>query len=319
MAIAMEQINPAPNKKTATKKTAVKHSPYHIYLNSLASSGRNPMATLLNQCAQLLEHKGSPESYEWHKLTFEKVSLIRASLVDLGYSVNTINMCLAGLRGVIKAAFNLGQTNADNMMRINSVKTLKGNAVRTGRRLSKKEVKQLLNTCNTLPNDARATREKALLLIGIGAGLRCTEICSLKLEDFEATQGLLKVIEGKGRKHRQIYLAESVIKALNHWIKQRGTAPGALFTGLLKSGTPTNKPLTPSGLTYALRVVQVQAGIEGFTPHDMRRTFITQLLEKGVDLNTVRLLAGHSDVSTTVRYDKRDEVWQRNASRGIRF
>ncbi len=74
-----------------------------------------------------------------------------------------------------------------------------------------------------------------------------------------------------------------------------------------------------SGLAFALENLQRLAGISEFTPHDMRRTFITQLLEKGIDLNTVRQLAGHSDVSTTVRYDKRDLDWQNKASEAIVF
>ena len=79
------------------------------------------------------------------------------------------------------------------------------------------------------------------------------------------------------------------------------------------------KGLSPSGLTYILKSLQTLADIPSFTPHDMRRTFITQLLENGVDLNTVRQLAGHSDVSTTVRYDKRDIEWQKQASQNIQL
>lgn len=294
-------------------------SPYNVYLNSLAPSGRSAMATLLDQCSVLLDHKDSAESYPWHQLTFEQVHLVRSQLVEAGYAVNTINMSLAGLRGVTKAAFNLGTTDANNMLRIGAVKSIKGSAVRTGRRLSPQEVKQLLSACNSLPHPTRVTREQALLLIGVGAGLRCSEICSLTLEDIDLTSGLLRVIEGKGRKQRQIYLAKSILKALQKWLQHRHSQPGPLFTSILKSGTPTHKPLSPSGLTHALKALQTIAGTPAFTPHDMRRTFITQLLEKGIDLNTVRQLAGHSDVSTTVRYDKRDEQWQKNASQGIAF
>jgi len=294
-------------------------SPYHVYLNSLATSGRTAMATLLDQCTVLLGHKGSAEHYPWHQLTFEQVHLVRSQLVELGYAVNTINMSLAGLRGVTKAAFNLGTTDADNMLRIGAVKSIKGSAVRTGRRLSPQEVKQLLSASNNLPHKARTAREKALLLIGIGGGLRCSEICSLSLEDIDLSSGLLQVIEGKGRKQRQIYLAKSIINALQKWLEYRHSQPGPLFTRILKNGEPTSSCLSASGLTHALKSLQIIAGTPAFTPHDMRRTFITQLLEKGIDLNTVRQLAGHSDVSTTVRYDKRDEQWQKNASQGIAF
>lgn len=322
---APQQLHHSPNKIKIQSKSKINKgrintsSPYNVYLNSLASTGRSAMATLLNQCTLLLGYEGAAEHYPWHQLTFEQVHLVRSQLVEFGYAVNTINMSLAGLRGVTKAAFNLGTTNADNLLRISAVKSIKGSAVRTGRRLSRDEVKQLLIACNSLPHPARTARDKALLLIGVGAGLRCSEICSLTLENIDQSSGLLQVIEGKGRKQRQIYLAGSILKALQKWLKHRHSQPGPLFTSILKSGTPTSKPLSPSGLTHALKGVQTIAGSPTFTPHDMRRTFITQLLEKGIDLNTVRQLAGHSDVSTTVRYDKRDEQWQKDASQGIAF
>jgi len=127
------------------------------------------------------------------------------------------------------------------------------------------------------------------------------------------------VMEGKGRKHRQIFLAPEIIAALKEWKQYRNGDNGALFCKIIKNGTIIENKLSPSGLDYLLTSLQALSGVEKFTPHDLRRTFITQLLEKGVDLNTVRQLAGHSDVSTTTRYDKRDVEWQKEASRGIRF
>ncbi len=66
-------------------------------------------------------------------------------------------------------------------------------------------------------------------------------------------------------------------------------------------------PLTPNGVVHLLQNLQKQANIAPFAPHDLRRTFITRLLDNNVDLNTVRQMAGHSDISTTIRYDKRNE------------
>lgn len=293
-------------------------SPYHIYLNSLAASGRNAMATLLNQCVLLLDHEGPAEHYQWYQLTFEKVHFVRSSLIEMGYAVNTVNLALAALKGVAKAAFNLGKMNADDMLRINAVKSLKGGSVRTGRRLMGSEIEQLLS-CNLIASSARSARDTALLSIGIGAGLRCFEICSLNLSDVDLTSGLLKVTEGKGRKQRHIYLAPEILIAVKRWLNYRGMAEGTLFTRIHKDGKIALARLSSSGLSHALKSVQTLSGIAAFTPHDMRRTFITQLLEKDVDLNTVRQLAGHSDVSTTIRYDKRDVESQKRASQGIRF
>ena len=95
-------------------------------------------------------------------------------------------------------------------------------------------------------------------------------------------------------------------------------AGDALFNRIQRNGRVASQPLTTNGLTGILAQLQHDAGIARFTPHDMRRTFITRLLEQGVDINTVRQLAGHSDISTTTRYDYRDEGMKVSASRHIR-
>lgn len=303
---------------TSTFKTEIK-SAYAIYLDSLAPTGRKSMKTLLHQCASILGHQKPIERFDWSTLTFEKVHLIRSAFTEAGYAVNSINLALAGLKGIAKTAFNLGKIDADTMLRINSVKSLKGNATRTGRRLSTTEITRLLASCQTIPCPAVRSRDRAILLVGIGAGLRCSEICSLNLSDIDFKNGILTVKEGKGRKHRQIYLAADIMQALNEWKQYRNDSSDALFSKIIKSGKVTGSRLSSSGLDYMLTSLQALSGVEKFTPHDLRRTFITQLLEKGVDINTVRQLAGHSDVSTTTRYDKRDIEWQKEASRGINF
>lgn len=303
---------------TSIFKAEIK-SAYAIYLDSLAPSGRKSMRTLLQQCASILGHNKPIERFDWSQLTFEKAHLIRSSFTEAGYAVNSINLALAGLKGIAKTSFNLGQIDADTLLRINSVKSLKGNAIRTGRRLTTSEITKLLASCHTIPCPAARSRDRAILLVGIGAGLRCSEICSLNLSDIDFKNGILTVKEGKGRKHRQIYLAADILQALDEWKKYRNGNGDALFSKIIKSGKVTDSRLSSSGLDYMLTSLQALSGVEKFTPHDLRRTFITQLLEKGVDINTVRQLAGHSDVSTTTRYDKRGVKWQKEASRGMNF
>ncbi len=303
--------------KLATQKLTPQ-TPYHIYLSSLALKGRKAMTTLLQNSAMLLGHEGPAEHFNWQSLTFDNAHQVRSNLIELGYAVNTVNMTLAGLRGIAKTAFNQGHMNADEMQRILAIKPVKGSAKRTGRRITPGEIQQLIASTHAL-TDPKRSREQALVFTGIGAGLRCSELCSLSLSDVDLQTGLLTVKKGKGRKQRQIYLAESPLQAIQQWVEKRGDFLGPLFVQLKKGGGITDRGLSPSGLTHALKSLQQQANIPKFTPHDMRRTFITQLLENSVDLNTVRQLAGHSDVSTTVRYDKRDIEWQKQASQSIGF
>lgn len=108
-------------------------------------------------------------------------------------------------------------------------------------------------------------------------------------------------------------------KAIRTWLKVSvNEADSALFSRIQRNGKVASQPLTTTGLTGILAELQHTSGIARFTPHDMRRTFITRLLEQGVDINTVRQLAGHSDISTTTRYDYRGETMKVNASRRLK-
>ena len=89
-------------KLSATKfKTEIK-SAYSIYLDSLAPTGRKSMKTLLHQFSSILGHQKLIERFDWSTLTFEKAHLIRAAFTEAGYAVNSINLALAGLKGIAK-------------------------------------------------------------------------------------------------------------------------------------------------------------------------------------------------------------------------
>jgi len=86
-----------------------------------------------------------------------------------------------------------------------------------------------------------------------------------------------------------------------------------LFNPITKTGSIQNRQLSSHAVYEIIRHRADQAQIEKCRPHDLRRTFVTQLLEAGVDINTTRQLAGHTDIQTTVRYDFRDEKFQKRA------
>ncbi|WP_108700718.1 site-specific integrase [Phytobacter sp. SCO41] len=287
------------------------------YISGLAPSGRRGITSLLNRSASILKCGADAASYPWEQLSFAAVAKVRAALLDGGYAVSSVNMALSALRGIAQTAFNLNCLEADTLARIRAVKRVNGDNQRKGRALSREEVRALVQAAKRHPQRIRCCRDAAIVMTLCGAGLRTGELVSLECRDYD--NGILTVRQGKGRKYREIHVAAAVDKAIRAWIKASGVkeAGDALFNRIQRNGKTATQPLTTTGLTGILEQLQQTSGIARFTPHDMRRTFITRLLEQGVDINTVRQLAGHSDISTTTRYDCRGDKVKVRASRRI--
>jgi integrase len=141
-----------------------------------------------------------------------------------------------------------------------------------------------------------------------GAGLRRQEVAQLVRDGYDSTTACLTV-QGKGRKVRTVYLRNGQRAALDAWLTVRGDWEGPLF---LRTGGRGRK-LTNRGLSadaiYDICVKRGKeaGGIEGFSPHDLRRSAISDMLDGGADISAVAAVAGHSKIDTTARYDRRGE------------
>jgi len=94
----------------------------------------------------------------------------------------------------------------------------------------------------------------------------------------------------------------------------RGGFPGPLFVPIHKGGELINRRLTTQAIFNMLRKRGEDAGVSEFSPHDLRRSFISDLLDAGADISTVAKMAGHASVNTTARYDRRPEDAKRKAA-----
>lgn len=307
-----------PQRKKVSSPSRTAPNPASVWLDGLAPTGRRSMRSLLNLCASILQRKSTAASYDWSAMRYVHVATLRATLLEQGYAMATVNMVLAALKGVAQTAFNLGQLDADALARIRVVKGVRGESEPAGRALSREEVRLLLEITKAHPNKTRQKRDRAIVLTLCGAGLRAGELVALQASDYDAITRTLIIRQGKGRKHRTVVVAPTVGRALAAWIKI-STDHDSLFCRIHRSGSIIDQPLTPAGLTGILRQLQLVADISPFTPHDLRRTFITRLLEQGADLNIVRQLAGHSDISTTALYDRRSAATLTCASSALRF
>ncbi len=103
------------------------------------------------------------------------------------------------------------------------------------------------------------------------------------------------------------------IPVLAAWRAIRGTRPGPLFNPITKGGRILDRRITSQSIYNMMERRRIQAGIKPFSPHDLRRSFITDLLSANVGLEIAQQLAGHSSPETTTRYDKRPEAAKRRA------
>ncbi len=291
---------------------AQKTDPVTLYLNSLAATGRRSVRCLLHAAANMLHFEGELESMPWGLLDFQQVTLIRNQLQQQSKSANTINLTLSALRGVSKVCFSLGLISAEHWLLLQAIKRVRGKRSSTGQSLTGIQIKKLYRTLSQ-DKTAAGLRDHAVIAYMLATGLRRSEVRDLELSDYHSKTGLLRVKAGKGNQPRTAYLNTESRGIISVWLQVRGKTAGALFNPINKTGTINNKALTSESIYNIIRKRTEAAGISNISPHDLRRTFVTQLLVAGVDLNTTRQLAGHADIQTTARYDLRDEKHQRKA------
>jgi site-specific recombinase XerD len=134
-----------------------------------------------------------------------------------------------------------------------------------------------------------AIRNRALLGFMLDTAVRLSEVAGLTLSDVDLEEGSAR-IRGKGGKERLVYLSRSASDSLVSWLSIRGQEPGSLFW------------LEASGIAQLFKRIKQETGLPLFTPHQLRHTSLTMLVRDGVDLHTIKRLAGHASVTTTESY-----------------
>lgn len=302
---------------TQPKELAIKQpmdqNPAAVYLAALQPTGRRSQQAALAIVANILTNGeiSDPFAINWPSVRFQHVAVVRSHLVEI-YKPATVNRYLCAIRGVLKAAWRLGQITSEDYQRAADVQSVSGETVPAGRELSAGEISALMAVCGNDPTAAGA-RDSAIIALLYSCGLRREELASLDLTDYDPDTGRLKVI-GKRSKERLVYLTNGALYAMVDWLTVRGSEPGALFWAVNKGGNMTPGRLTPQAVYNLLVKRAGQAGVKEFSPHDMRRTFVSDLLDAGADIATVAKMAGHSSVNTTARYDRRPEQAKQKAA-----
>lgn len=280
-------------------------NPALVYLASLAAGSRPTMRQALDVIARTLTGGAvDAPGLSWSALRYQHTQAIRTALAER-YAPATANRMLSALRSVLREAWRLGLMPAEDFHRAADLKPVTGSTLPAGRGLSPGEIRALFLAC--ADGTPAGARDAALMGLLYAGGLRRAEAVALELEDLDGKTGALAIRSGKGRKARIVYAKNGAREALEAWLAIRGEAPGALLCPVKKGGAVDLRPMTGQAVLYVLRRRAAQASVARFSPHDFRRSFISDLLDGGADLVTVQHLAGHASPTTTARYDRRGE------------
>lgn len=287
--------------------------PRLVYLASLTTpKSRRAMASALERIAVVLGTHAA--RIPWHSLRYQHTAAIRARLVE-AFAPATVNQALAALRGVLREAARLELMSADEAVRACDLRPARSTRLPRGRALAAAEVRAIFAASDS--KTRAGARDRALVAILYGCGLRRAELVELELADYDAGAGTLR-IRGKGNKERGGHVA-SAARALQAWLDVRGDAPGPIFVPVDRFDRVTPRRMTDQAVREILRRLARRAGVADFSPHDLRRTFISDLLDAGADISTVQQMAGHAQVTTTARYDRRGEDAKRRAAGLLRI
>ncbi len=226
-------------------------------------------------------------------------------LKDLGLAPSSIRRQISTIRSYYRFLISEGHATVDPSVRLEMPKAWR----RLPDVLTQDEVEALLSAPS--PNERLAWRDRALLEVGYGTGVRVSELVGLSVSDVWYDDALVRVL-GKGAKERLVPVGRRALGATALYVREirpsfdRGTTKGHLF--LNSRGTP----LSRVGAWGIVKRCAERAGIaKRVTPHTLRHTFATHLLEGGADLRAVQEMLGHADLSTTQIYTHVDRDYLR--------
>jgi integrase/recombinase XerD len=229
-------------------------------------------------------------------ITRSDVVSFMSHLSSEGISASSAARCLAAIRGFHKYLMTDEHASADPTVNIDTPRGWK----RLPKALSLADVDLLLRQPD--PSTLIGLRDKAMLELLYATGLRVSELVGLKLNDVNLERGYLVVL-GKGSKERAVPIGETAMAAVSRYLSTgravllKGGETDTLFISSKHRG------ITRQMFWERIKLYTLQAGIgRNISPHMLRHSFATHLLDNGADLRAVQAMLGHSDISTTQIY-----------------
>ncbi len=271
----------------------------HEYTNYLAVEKGLSKNTLesyrrdLNKFASFLNQKNitTPESVDR-----ENINLFLAELKNNNCATSTISRTIASIRSFFNFLMEEGILDNNPALELESPKIEK----KLPRVLTTEEIDRLLG--QPRPVDQKGLRDKAMLELLYASGIRVSELIDLNLSDFDPRVGYLRC-KGKGQKERIVPIGSVAINYVNDYMNNaraklcKNNGETSLFVN------QHGNRMTRQGFWKILKKYALKSKIDGeITPHTIRHSFATHLLENGADLRSVQEMLGHSDIATTQVY-----------------
>jgi site-specific recombinase XerD len=251
--------------------------------------GRHSQRSHLSSCerfAAFLER--SPET-----ATADDIRRFQLFLIESGASICNRNRIMTGVRFLFRVTLRRHDLAAEiyHLKEPRKVPVV----------MSQDEIKRLLAMAATV-------KVRAMLSLAYGCGLRAGEVVRLKVGDIDGAQNIIRIVQAKGRKDRNVMLPADILGLLRQWWKDRprhqdkGIAPPERW---LFPGRNAGRPLTTRQFARLFQETVKKAGIaKPVTLHSLRHSFATHLLERGVDIRVIQALLGHDKLETTARYTR---------------
>lgn len=292
-------------------------NPVVLYLQTRRPNSLLATRRLLTIIVETLAGAGTdPLTFPWWKIEYLQAVALRAK-VATRYSSSHVNHIVYLIRGLARECWRLELMSADAYQRIASLETVTRVRVRRRRIVSPKEIRTLLDQC-AREGTARGIRDAAIIALLRATGMRRNEIARLELGDYDRKGGVFTV-EGKRSYLRKAFVSGGAKDTIDRWLAIRGREPGPFFYPIFNDGCIRKRRLGHYTMHKMMATRARRSGIEHFSPHDLRRTFITGLLEAGVDLLAAQRLAGHAMLKTTAEYDLRSDDSLRRAASTVRL
>lgn len=269
---------------------------YLTFLATVRGLSANTVAAYSEDLTDIAAFMDGQGLEDWSGLDSLHVVAYLGQAKKRGLAPRTLARRLSSLRGMLKFMLQEGLLASNPLAGLTGPKTPDG----LPHFLSRQEVESLLNTPD--PETDLGLRDRAMLELMYAAGLRASEVITLGAGDVQFQVGCL-VVRGKGSKERLVPVHQTALDVLSAYLEgprerlRKGKHREEVFLNA-RGGA-----LSRMGLWKILRKHVLAAGIKGqVSPHTLRHTFATHLLEGGADLRSVQLMLGHSDISTTEIY-----------------